>query len=235
MDSSSGVGGPWIPIATDLPPGSTNVGSIHEYTWTVPDDLSSKVRVRVRMDNSGTDYYDVSDSNLAIVPGLGASYCGPAVSNSTGMPGVIHAWGSDVVADQDFHLPGTQLPAGRFGYFLDSPTQGFVQNPGGSQGNLCLGGQIGRHVAQVGNSGDAGVIVIVIEVDLTSLPRPSGSTAVQPGETWNFQLWYRDQNPGSTSNFTDGEVRDLRLRARNGPPGPPGAGPGDVPKKNTTP
>ncbi|MCP4035984.1 MAG: hypothetical protein GY733_03545 [bacterium] len=31
------------------------------------------------------------------------------------------------------------------------------------------------------------------------LPR----TAVQPGDTWNFQCWYRDNNPGPTSNFTD--------------------------------
>ena len=29
-------------------------------------------------------------------------------------------------------------------------------------------------------------------------------TAVQAGETWNFQAWFRDANPDSTSNFTDG-------------------------------
>ncbi|MCP3916270.1 MAG: hypothetical protein GY711_12005 [bacterium] len=28
-------------------------------------------------------------------------------------------------------------------------------------------------------------------------------TLFQPGETWNFQCWYRDNNPGPTSNFTD--------------------------------
>ena len=28
--------------------------------------------------------------------------------------------------------------------------------------------------------------------------------AVQAGETWLFQLWFRDVNPGNTSNFTDG-------------------------------
>ena len=27
--SNSGIGGPWIPLATDLPPGSFNVGSPH--------------------------------------------------------------------------------------------------------------------------------------------------------------------------------------------------------------
>ncbi len=29
-------------------------------------------------------------------------------------------------------------------------------------------------------------------------------TAAQVGEAWSFQAWYRDQNPGGTSNFTDG-------------------------------
>ncbi len=24
------------------------------------------------------------------------------------------------------------------------------------------------------------------------------------GESWNFQAWFRDKNPGNTSNFTDG-------------------------------
>ena len=37
-------------------------------------------------------------------------------------------------------------------------------------------------------------------VDLNGIPSGSGFVAVQPGETWNFQCWYRD---GATSNFTD--------------------------------
>ena len=44
----------------------------------------------------------------------------------------------------------------------------------------------------------------MIPVDLNNLPRPNGTVAVQAGETWNFQCWYRDKNPGTTSNFTDG-------------------------------
>jgi hypothetical protein len=200
--SNSGPNGPWIPMAMDLPPGATNAGSKHQYMWTVPDDVSNKVRVRVRMDNAGQDYEDISNSNLAIVPALGGNYCGPAVPNSTGSSAVIHAWGSDVVADQEFNLTATQLPTMEFGYFLNAPAQAFVQNPGGSQGNLCLGGGVGRHVSQLGNSGDAGQLVIT--VDLSQLPRPNGMVVVQAGETWNFTCWFRDKNPGTTSNFTDG-------------------------------
>ncbi len=55
---------------------------------------------------------------------------------------------------------------------------------------------------QVQNSGAAGEITI--QVDLTQLPTPSGPHVVLAGETWNFQAWFRDANPGATSNFTDG-------------------------------
>lgn len=67
--STTGPGGPWMLIAEDLPPGSQQAGSIHTYDWTVPDDPSDQVRVRVRMDNSGTDYYDESDADLTIESG----------------------------------------------------------------------------------------------------------------------------------------------------------------------
>ena len=79
--------------------------------------------------------------------------------------------------------------------------QDFKAFPGGSQGNLCLGGGIGRHAKQVANSGAAGELVI--HVDLTALPRPNGTHSVVAGETWNFQCWFRDNVGVPTSNFTD--------------------------------
>ena len=39
-------------------------------------------------------------------------------------------------------------------------------------------------------------------VDVTALPRPGGTHAVQPGETWYFQCWFRDRNPNRTSDLT---------------------------------
>ncbi len=61
-------GGPWTTIATDLPPGSGAVGSVHTYNWTVPDVVDDIEWVIVRMDNSGTDYYDFSNAPFLIVP-----------------------------------------------------------------------------------------------------------------------------------------------------------------------
>jgi len=75
---------------------------------------------------------------------------------------------------------------------------------GGAQGNLCIAGpSIGRYVGpgQVKTIGLSGSFSL--EIDLTQHPTPLGFVAVAPGETWNFQCWYRDANPLPTSNFTD--------------------------------
>ena len=66
--STTGATGPWTSIVQNLPPGSPAVGSIHTYNWTVPAVLDSSVWVRVRMDNAGTDYYDVSNQPFSIGP-----------------------------------------------------------------------------------------------------------------------------------------------------------------------
>jgi hypothetical protein len=101
-------------------------------------------------------------------------------------------------------LWATELPQNSFGYFLTSRTQASTPNPGGSQGNFCLGGAIGRYVrpGQVQHSGAGGELSLAVE--LTLHPTPTGSVAVQAGETWSFTAWYRDANPTLTSNFTDG-------------------------------
>ncbi len=132
---------------------------------------------------------------------VGTAYCGPANLNSAGFSAVISGVGSPVAAANDLTLTARQLPPGKVGYFLASQTQAFVPFPPGSQGNLCLGGTIARFAGQIQSSGSAGEISI--PVDLTSIPTTPPHTVVA-GETWNFQLWYRDKNPTSTSNFSDG-------------------------------
>jgi hypothetical protein len=65
--STSSSAGPWTVLAEDLPPGSAVVGSMHSYDWTIPDVVDDSLWVRVRMDNAGTDYYDVSNGSFSIV------------------------------------------------------------------------------------------------------------------------------------------------------------------------
>jgi hypothetical protein len=64
--SITGPSGPWIVIAEDLPPGDISSGAVHTFTWTVPLVDSDQVRVRVRQDNSGNDYEDLSDDDFTI-------------------------------------------------------------------------------------------------------------------------------------------------------------------------
>ena len=132
---------------------------------------------------------------------VGETYCSPAVPNSTGYCGKLSAEGSVVVADDDLTLRARDLPPGQFGYLLASMTQDFVVFPGGSDGVLCLGGKIARFASQAQSSGPLGTFTV--DVDLGAIPLKPPH-AVAPGETWNFQAWYRDFHVVPTSNFTEG-------------------------------
>ncbi|QDV09070.1 hypothetical protein Poly30_46270 [Planctomycetes bacterium Poly30] len=140
----------------------------------------------------------------ACTGGSGMNYCTPAV-NSTGVAASIFGTGSTVVTNNSFELGARDMPVFSFAFFITSQTQGFAMNPGGSAGNLCVTGSVGRYVGpgQIQQSNLAGEISLAI--DLTATPQPNGFVSVQPGETWNFQVWYRDSAGGvPTSNFSDG-------------------------------
>ncbi|MEM8713015.1 MAG: hypothetical protein AAGG01_18845, partial [Planctomycetota bacterium] len=135
---------------------------------------------------------------------ISTSYCA-ANANSTGFAATIAGFGSPNVATNDLTLRAASLPAFSFAFFITSQTQGFVANPGGSSGNLCLTGSVGRFVGpgQIQQAGTGGTIELM--VDLTQIPQPNGLVSALAGETWNFQAWYRDAVGGTpTSNFTDG-------------------------------
>ncbi|MCP3917911.1 MAG: LamG domain-containing protein [bacterium] len=130
---------------------------------------------------------------------IGQSYCGPAVPNSSGLAAEIMGAGSATAANNNLFLTATQLPVGQFGYFIAGQTQGSFTPPG-SQGVICLTGNIGRyHGVPDIISGPTGSL----QVDLNAIPVNPPQPALA-GETWNFQCWFRDNNPALTSNFTDG-------------------------------
>ncbi len=135
---------------------------------------------------------------------LGMSYC-MANANSTGAAAQIAAAGSATASSNDLTLTTSEMPSFSFGFFIASQSQGFVANPNGSQGNLCLGGAIGRYVGpgQIQNSGAMGELVLALNLNQT--PTPTGLVAVLPGQTWNFSTWFRDTAGGApTSNFSNG-------------------------------
>ena len=140
------------------------------------------------------------------ISSIGVRYCDPMPQNSTGESSTIYATGTPAVAANNLTMHAFNLPQNQFGYLLNSRGQGFIPNPAGSFGNLCLGGgmQVGRHngPSEIRFSGDAGTFELLL--DNTSLPNGPNPATVQVGENWNFQFWHRDLvNNQSVSNFTD--------------------------------
>ena len=190
----------WIDPAVPHPSGPADIDvMVGDFTW-------NELRIASGGNNGDGFYFD----NIVIEKGddgglVGTSYCGPAVTNSSGGPGEITATGSIAAIDNNLTLHVSSLPQSSFGFYLVSLSQAFTANPGGSMGNLCLGGAIGRYVGpgQIQNSGTTGEFSLAL--DLTQTPQPTGFVTVQAGQTWNYQCWFRDAVGGvATSNFTDG-------------------------------
>ncbi|MEM9382182.1 MAG: hypothetical protein AAGB93_19660 [Planctomycetota bacterium] len=125
---------------------------------------------------------------------------GATQPNSAGFFALSSTSGSLSVAANDLVLRTRFLPPSSFGYYLCSESWTTPQPIVGSQGALCLTGSIGRlnrsgEILAADASGR-----VELAVDLTRLPQPNGTVAVVPGDTWHFQLWYRDANPQPTSN-----------------------------------
>jgi hypothetical protein len=135
---------------------------------------------------------------------IGDNYCSSPF-NSTGQQGQMSAIGSIFAIDTNVTLTATQVPNGQVGFVLSSQTQGWLVNPGGSQGNLCLGGNLARF----NRPGEIGLIVggsFSLILPFSDFPEhPDFGVAVMAGDTWNFQFWHRDTiGSSSTSNFTNG-------------------------------
>lgn len=98
-------------------------------------------------------------------------------------------------------LSAQNLPEGLAGMFLAGRQSALLPMFGGSQGTLCVGGQLVRfnQVGQFGPRNQTGVRSL--RLDTTQIGGTWGPP-ILPGETWIFQYWYRDLNPHSTTNFS---------------------------------
>lgn len=142
---------------------------------------------------------------------FGTSFCTPATVNSTGAAGELTAIGSDAVIDNALALYGTSLPPAQWTLGVVSRTVTTTPfNPPGSQGNLCLNGNVGRLLSQVQTTTAAGEVVM--DIDLDRIPLATNFAAGMPGDTFNFQLWHRDTlaSGAMTSNLTAGVAVTLQ-------------------------
>ncbi|MCP3919012.1 MAG: hypothetical protein GY711_25995 [bacterium] len=123
--------------------------------------------------------------------GMTDAGCAPN-ANSTGSPALLSAVGTELIADNDVDITAVQLPANQFGYFLMSQTSASMPV---SAGVLCLGSPQFRFSGDILNSMAAGSVEY--SPDMNDLPQ---GQVFQAGETWYFQMWYRD---GAVSNFSE--------------------------------
>ncbi|QDV05519.1 hypothetical protein Poly30_10170 [Planctomycetes bacterium Poly30] len=191
--------------------GSSDSTSNYEevsFTATNPGVTLCTLEVFYYPNDGGNNQYELT-LGKGFPTSIGETVCNNT-PNSTGLQGFIIGSGSDVVSANSLTLGCQDLPVNSFAFFNGSMGFQRVANPGGSQGDLCIAGApIGRFVGpgQVQSSGSTGFVSL--QVDLTNLPQPTGSVAALPGDTWYFQLWYRDAVGGMpVSNFSSG----LRVR-----------------------
>ncbi|MEM9380413.1 MAG: hypothetical protein AAGB93_10740 [Planctomycetota bacterium] len=176
--------------------------SFARLVYSNPNDTAERAVVRIAVEGASTTVprcatYELTYFTLGDAIGFPA--CAPRV-NSTGDGAFLMAYGDDRAVANLFELRTTGLPPGAAGFFLASMSADIVPGPGGSQGTLCLGAPVGRILDSVQFATPFGAAAW--RVDLTSIPQPNGTVQVLPGTTWYFQQWYRDANPGPTSNFS---------------------------------
>ena len=150
---------------------------------------------------------DIRGADLILPRVLGTSFCGPAATNSTGGSASLAVTGDDLSSTNAVWLGCSGLPANSFGFFITSETTDFVANPGGSQGNLCLGGSIGRLSNQIVNSGSAGWVAT--SLDLTQVPHPHRHGGRDGGDDAPLLLLVPRREPGDDLELRGRAVGDL--------------------------
>ncbi|MGD2018000.1 MAG: choice-of-anchor B family protein, partial [Planctomycetota bacterium] len=206
---SNDAGATWVPLETVGPLGPGTEGGWIRAAHLLPATLAPSAEVQLRFVASDTGRINIVEAaidefrvyDVGCSAPVGTAYC-QAEPNSTGLAGEVVGEGTSFLVENDLELVATQLPPQQTGFFIVADGQASVPMIGGGQGTLCVGGTTGRYLSQAGTSDAAGTLRLV--VDAAAIPAPTGAVATLPGDTWNFQCWHRDANPGPTSNFTEG-------------------------------
>ena len=189
-----------------LSPDGTRFGAaaLDPQRLIVGDVSTGVIQAEVLLPTSTDNLFTVVWSDVDV--SIGENFCGPAVVNTSGSSATLSALGSDLASENNLEIQVDSSPPGSFGILIVSQDRSFVQGPGGSQGNLCLGGAVGRYIlpGQIQQADSTGSWSLPL--DLTLTPQPAQFISVSAGDTLNFQAWFRDFSPSgvASSNFTDG-------------------------------
>lgn len=116
--------------------------------------------------------------------------CVQSTPNSVGALATLSVFGSTSIQGPAPRLDVVGLPPLVTCLPLASMTEGFLPNPGGSLGDLCLGGAIGRFNGAIASASVGGTLSF--QLDPAALPQPAAFVPATAGSAWTFQCWHRD-------------------------------------------
>lgn len=181
------------PTSPHLVPGSPAIDALGAEYGLDPDGSRPEIGART---------YSPAECIAPACVQVGSVGC-VAPMNSTGAPATLTALGASAVMADRLVLAGRDFPLSAPAMVLGSITQGSTQLPG-SSGPLCLGGAIAR-IGTVGITsrldGSFGY-----RVPLSGAPVSAG---FRPGDTWVFQVWFRDSFGAATSGVSAATVVTL--------------------------
>lgn len=132
-----------------------------------------------------------------------------SASNSTGAVASLTAFGSLIIQENRLLVRSASLPAQVPTLLLAARSDGLLTVPG-LLGPLCLGSPILRLMTLQQPSRPDGTAPSWVRLRGPVSPPASGDLAVQSGDTWHFQLWYRDANGSSGTNTSNAVQVTLR-------------------------
>lgn len=146
----------------------------------LPDDVD--ISVGLSNDANGNDVPDECE-------GVATNYCSTAPNSVDATGALISYSGSLAIVDNNMSLSAGPVPD-TFGIFFYGPTQ--VNQPFG-QGFLCVGNPISRLLPPTVGSGNSATRAL-------DFLGTSNENLLMPGDTANFQYWYRDPANGAPPN-----------------------------------
>jgi glucose/arabinose dehydrogenase len=169
------------------PPGANSITTIVSFG----EDLAGEMYI---VEAGGQIWKIVQDCSAT-------SYC-QAQTNSTGSTALLTIGGTYSIAANNLVLSCGALPSFSAGIFFYGGAQVSVQS---GSGLVCVGGSPTQPAIRMAPVLVADLLGTVNRfVDFNDPQQSAGAGAILPGQTWNFQYWYRDAIGGqSTWNYSN--------------------------------
>ena len=182
---------PWSPDATlDLA----------DFAW-------NEIRIQSGANNGGNTGYEFFriEIEVEVVYCTTTTYCNPG-DGSPNNAATISISHCDLDQDE-ITVDLTNAPPNQFTYLLIGDSNGVVNQPPGSKGDLCIvgGSCLARYDKDLWRLDSCGSCKTSISNSVSGGPNygiPTCGGHLQPGDTWFFQYWHR-QPMGQPSTFSE--------------------------------